>query len=150
MRVRKSRLFSVIALACFVLLTACAARQPSASAEPSRPLAGVEWKLVQVGDAPASGSSPDERAPFVQFDEQGQANGYSAVNNFSGTYVSDGSGLKFGPMIMTRRAGPPAAMALESSLVNALGNTRGYRIAGNTLELLDAGNKPLARFEAAR
>jgi len=148
MQFSKAGVFSIIALTCLTLLAACAAKQPSASPEPARPLAGIEWELIQVGDKAASGNSMDERTPFIQFNEQGRVSGYSAVNNFNGSYVSDGAALKFGPMAMTRRAGPPAAMGLESALVNALGETRSHRISGNTLELFDADGKPLARFQA--
>jgi len=111
-------------------------------------LTGTAWKLVQVGASPLATASPDDRAPFIQFDQQSQASGYSGVNNFSGSYLSDRSSLKFGPVIMTRRAGSPAQMEIESALMKALGDTQGYRISGSTLDLLDANGKPLARFDS--
>lgn len=133
-------------LASMLVLTACAI---SKSNTPTRSLTGIEWQLIEADghDAPKdpSGSKPAS----LRFEPPSNASGYSGVNNFNGSFISKDDSLKFGPVVMTRRAGPPEDMAVESAMMTALEGTRSYRISGNTLELLDATGKPLARFEAA-
>jgi len=126
-------------------LAACAGLPPEMA--PGAPLEGTYWKLVDAGGKvpkPATGQ-PEAHIRFEAGTKR--TSGYSAVNSFTGTYEASGSKLRFGPVAATRRAGPPDAMEVESKLFIAFDATRGYRISGQSLELLDAGGKPLARFE---
>ena len=112
------------------------------------PLTGTYWNVKQVGALsfkPLKGG----RDAHLRLDaKQKRATGYSGVNSFSGSFETGAASLKFGPLAATRRAGPPQAMAFEAALFKALEATRSYRIAGATLELLDAEGKPQARLEA--
>ena len=148
MTTQKHALRRFIIGAGLALLAACASKPPATPAQPASSLAGIEWKLTQIGNEPLPAHPAGERAPSIQFDQKSGASGYSGVNNFNGSYMSDNSRLSFGPVVMTRRAGPPAEMATESALIKVLGETRAYLVNGNTLELLDAAGKPLARFQA--
>ena len=48
---------------------------------------------------------------------------------------------------MTRKAGPEPLMRQEATFSSALSNTAAWRFhGGNTIDLLDAGGTPLARF----
>jgi hypothetical protein len=47
---------------------------------------------------------------------------------------------------MTKRAGLPPLMNLESSYVDALHETTSWRRNNDDIELLDAARQPLARF----
>ncbi len=135
----------IAALAAWIL-AACADMQSEKA--PGAPLEGTYWKLVDAGGkAPkAVAGEPEAHIRFDGSDKR--ASGYSAVNNFNGSYQASGSTLRFGPVAATRRAGPPHAMEVESKLFIAFDASRTYRISGQSLELLDAGGKALARFEA--
>jgi heat shock protein HslJ len=78
--------------------------------------------------------------------EDDGVSGSTGVNFLSGTYERDGDELKFGPLITTRRAGPPALMQQEVAFNRALEATAGWRIREGALELLDADGNPVARF----
>lgn len=128
------------------LLAACADMQPAKT--PGPPLDGTYWKLTDAGGK-IHKAMPGEPEAHIRFDgEKKQASGYSSVNNFNGRYEVSGPTLRVGPLAATRRAGPPEAMEMELAFFIALDATRSYRISGQSLELLDAGGKALARFEA--
>jgi heat shock protein HslJ len=76
--------------------------------------------------------------------------GYAGVNRFSGDYELEGASLRFGLMATTRRAGPPEAESLERSVLTALAAVAGWKVTGESLELLDATGSRLMRFDAAR
>lgn len=142
----RHRLMLLIAGITAAVLAACAGL--SGEAGLGAPLEGTYWKLVEAGGK-APKSAADRFDAHIRFEaETKRVSGYSAVNNFSGTYEASGSKLRFGPVAATRRAGPPDAMEVESKLFIAFDATRSYRISGQSLELLDAGGKPLARFES--
>lgn len=136
-------LWLLVVSALVLLLTACAG-----SGGPPAPLNGTVWNVKEVGGQvfkPLKGG----RDAHLRLDAQKKrATGYSGVNSFAGAYQSSGAALMFGPLAATRRAGPPAAMAFESAYFKALGATRSYRIAGDQLELLDAGGEVRATLEA--
>jgi len=128
------------------LLAACADMQPAKT--PGPPLAGTYWKLVDAGGKIPK-AMPGEPEAHIRFDrENKRASGYSAVNNFNGSYEASGPTLRIGPVAATRRAGPPDAMEVEAAFFAAFDATRSYRISGQSLELLDAGGNALASFEA--
>jgi len=133
----------LVVSAVVLLLTACAG-----SSGPPAALTGTVWNVKEAGGLvfkPLKGG----RDAHLRLDAQKKrATGYSGVNSFAGAYESAGAALKFGPIASTRRAGPPAAMAFESAYFKALGATRSYRIAGDQLELLDAGGEVRAKLEA--
>jgi len=131
------------------LLAACTNMpMPSEATASGAALGGTYWKLLEAGGK-ALKPKAGEPAAHIRFDAAAKrASGYSAVNNFNGSYEAGESRLRFGPVAATRRAGPPDAMEVESKLFIAFDATRSYRISGRSLELLDAGGKPLARFEA--
>lgn len=138
------RRFVLAALALAATLAGCVhGSLPSAS-----PLTATDWLLVSADGATVPDGLEDPRPPYLRLEPGGRALGFSAVNSFSGTYEAHESRLTLGPLAVTRRAGPPAAMAVESAMLQALQGTASYRIAGNTLELLDGGGRVTARFVA--
>jgi heat shock protein HslJ len=140
---------AALTLVAMLLLGGCAGDGSSMMSTHAVPLRGTHWNLVDVGDTRVPDGSSGAQAPFMRLDpDKQQVNGYSALNNFFGGFESSGASLRFGNLASTRRAGPPAAMALESDYLKALGATATYRISGDTLEIFDAGGKRLARFVA--
>ena len=111
----------------------------------------VTWQLDHVAGKPAELVPADARAPHFRLSASDKrAVGYSGINQFNGGYQLDGQSLKFGPMAMTRRAGPEPLMNQESAFTKALGNTASWRAAGeDRIELLDSAQTVLAGFRRA-
>ena len=63
-------------------------------------------------------------------------------------HASTDDQLSFGTAATTMMACPPPLDAWEKQLAEVLQETAGWRIDGQTLELLDAGGRPLALFQA--
>ena len=136
-------------LALGLAATGCASR-PSGSATTAsdgtvsakapaviKTLAGTRWTVVLLdGGTP---ESPDAGWPAqsLEFDADGdRVNGHAGVNRFGGRYNQDGGGLRFGPLAMTRRAGPPAQMELERRYTVVLSAVTGWRQEGANLVLV--------------
>ena len=110
------------------------------------PLENTYWKLVEVASQPAQVHPGEREAHLLLLD--GRASGSSGCNKLMGSYTHAApDALRVGPLAGTRMACPPAIMAQETALATAFGSATRYRIAGDTLTLLD-GDTVLARFEA--
>jgi heat shock protein HslJ len=116
-------------------------------AQVSRTTLDGEWRVI---DADGRLPPPETRMapPVLRFDTTaGRLTGTTGVNSFTGTLVVEGETLRLGPAATTRRAGPQPAMEFESAMLGALQRAAGWRIAGGTLSLLDAGGATLMRLE---
>ncbi|MBI5432954.1 MAG: META domain-containing protein [Planctomycetes bacterium] len=120
---------------------------PGEAIEPFESVAATEWRIVAVGEVvPAEPMEPLE----LRFElSESRVSGSTGVNRFFGTFERSGETLRFRPLAMTRRAGPPEAMALEASLVGAFEAVRGWRATATELRLLDGGGDVLVRCEPA-
>lgn len=130
-------------------VSACSSQTPTATIPPAAAptLEGQTWALQSIeGDAV---TVSDERGrPTLQLEAPTtRASGLAGVNRFSGSYTKEGAALKFGPLAMTKMAGPAERMELEARYSRALTATTQWRIAGGALELL-AGERVVARFSA--
>jgi putative lipoprotein len=85
---------------------------------------------------------PSTRIPTMQFPEANRVSGLAGVNRYSGevTFSTNG-GIAFGPMITTKMAGPPEAMALESNFLDALSLVTRADLSGGKLKLISADGK---------
>ncbi len=127
----------------------CSTTESPRPSSPAAPLAGTLWTLVEADGKASSAGLPGTGEPHIRMDNATmRVSGYTGVNNLMGGYQTGGATLAFSQIATTRRAGPPPAMELESAVLRALESTRSYRIAGEMLELLDAGGTPVARFRA--
>jgi heat shock protein HslJ len=127
----------------------------SASAEAratasSGSLAGTSWRAE--GAAAAAGST----VPALTFDSAQHVSGTTGCNRVSGAIALDGSSLRFGPLMSSRRGCPGPVMEQESRFLRALEDCRTWRRAssgtgasasGETLELLDASGAVVLRLE---
>jgi heat shock protein HslJ len=122
---------------------------PSALPAESAPaLSGPIW-LLQEAKGRTVTFPADERRPYIVFHAaESKATGYSGCNEFFGTYELKGETLTIGPLGMTRRFCEGAAGDAEAALLQALGETRAWKIEKDMLLLLDGGTV-LARFSAA-
>ena len=128
-----------------MLLVACMKQKaPSPGAE-NTGIEGIQWYLTEVGGSPVSPTADDKQPHMLLDPSQKQATGFAGCNHFFGSYELDGSSLTFGPMGATRMACPDLETGLETSVFEALENTRKWKQSGGALLLLD-GDEVLARF----
>lgn len=127
----------------FAGLVACA--MPGApGAAPS--LVGTEWRLQELGGAPAM---PNVQATLA-FPEAGRVAGFSSCNRFFGTYTLVQGKVAFGQMGMTRMACMGPAGEQEARYMAALQKAQTLRVDGVTLLItVDGQDKPL-RFSRSK
>lgn len=119
------------------------------TAEP-RPAASLEntyWKLVAIGDASAIAGPGTREASFTLHAAERRLSGSTGCNRLVGKYDTGNGTLKLVPDGTTMMACPADLMQQEGDFVTALTMTTGYRISGDTLELVNA-DRVLARFSA--
>jgi heat shock protein HslJ len=113
------RLTLIIAAYSISILSAAFASEPLGN------LAGSEWGF------------PGEQGPharYIHFAANGQANGFSGCNQFSGRFDQSGDSLRIGPLATTRKACRPDVMKLEQVFFKVLDRAR--RMKATHLELL--------------
>ena len=99
-----------------------------------------DWKLVKLGEEPTAAGA----MITLSVAADGKVSGSTGVNRFAGQLAKE---LRlFGPLALTRRAGPPEAMAIEAAYSKALDEATHFTIKENKLTLL-AGDKPRLVFE---
>jgi putative lipoprotein len=137
----------VIAL---LTMAACNSNEPqppaSSSDQVTHELAGTRWALVQLGDKPVTVSEGGREAYIALNSADGSVVGHAGCNRISTKYKQTGAQLSFGDVIATRMFCPD--MPTETALLEAMKVTAGWRIKGSQLELLNARQMPVARFEA--
>jgi len=132
------------------MATAASCSHATGGASPrAAPLEGTRWVLAEVGGQRAATGLGDEPVTLRLDRAVSRVTGYAGVNRFSGDYELEGASLRFGPLATTRRAGPPEAESLETSVLTALAAVTGWKITGESLELLDQTGARLMRFDAA-
>ncbi len=100
-------------------------------------LAGTRWTVVALEGEAAEAAVTGWPAQSLEFDaDADRATGHAGVNRFGGRYEQDGGALRFGPLAMTRRAGPPAQMELERRYTVVLSAVSGWRQEGANLVLV--------------
>ena len=109
------------------------------------------WQLSQVFGKPAEPVPADAKAAHFRLNgADKRVSGFTGINQFGGSYELRGSLLKFGPLAMTRKAGPTPLMQQEASFAQALHDTSTWRVAdANSIELLDSSEKVLAKLARA-
>lgn len=153
------RLLITALIAAALLLPACATRpadseSPAPKALSSDQLTGT-WIAVSLpGIAlpqPSGIDSARNGPPTIEF-SQSRAAGFSGVNRFAGDLTLNATGpggLRFGPIVSTKMAGPADRMALEAAFLKALADTTAARIEGDDL-ILTAHQAELLRLRRQR
>ena len=110
----------------------------------------ITLRLEQIAGRPVEPVPADARAPHIRLSSSDhRVTGFSGVNSMNGTYTLAGPSLRFGPIAMTRRAGPEPLNRQEAAFTRALSDTAAWRAARDRIELLDAAGQPLATFTRA-
>jgi len=99
-----------------------------------------DWKLVRIG----AKEVPKTVEATLSVTADGKVSGNTGVNRYSGQLAKEKT--LFGPLISTRRAGPPEAMEVESGLTKGLGEATRFTVKEKTLTLF-AGDTPRLIFE---
>ncbi|MCB9905262.1 MAG: META domain-containing protein [Planctomycetes bacterium] len=132
-----TRLCTLLLLALFAV--GCSSLGATDPAE----LRGGEWVVVRLEADPV----PEGAGLTLRF-EEAQLSGNSGVNAFHGAVVCEADGtFEAGPFALTRRAGPPEAMARESLMLVALERADRWRIERGELHLI-AGDSTLLVCES--
>lgn len=77
------------------------------------------WEVIQIGAASLEDLSADQ-LPTMAFDlAKSQISGSTGCNSYSGSFTSDDTGMKMGPMAVTKKACPD--MTTEDQFLKALG-----------------------------
>lgn len=121
----------------------------NAAAAQSLALENQYWKLARI-DGNAVTISPKQKEPHLIFDsKEHRVSGSGGCNRVAGSYQIEGNKLKLGQMAGTMMA-CMEGMDTEQAMMNALQRAASFRIAGQQLELLDAGGKAVVTFEAGQ
>ena len=121
----------------FLLCVACNATKPEVDEVP-RTLRG-SWVLAELEGADvAAWKERGQKVPEILIGRDGEVSGFGGVNRFGATLDLDVLGVErfqLSTIASTMMAGEPDAMALEQTLLQALQDTRQYRLKENRLEL---------------
>jgi len=119
--------------------------QQPATATSATKLRDTRWELTELNGQPAA---PGEgEVPHLVLRSKGKLSGWTGCNTIAGSYIAEQGALQFTPAATTMKMCPPPVMEQEQALGAALKATTGYRIEGETLELLN-GQQVLAKFQA--
>jgi heat shock protein HslJ len=94
------------------------------------------WQVVDVDGA------------SLEFAADGTVSGSTGINRVHGSYAVVAGELRLGPLVTTRMAGPPHAMAAENRLLRLLGGPLSVVADGAARELV--GDTDSVRLEPAQ
>jgi heat shock protein HslJ len=110
-------------------------------------IVGPTWTLVSINGE----NVVDQSNASMILGAGGKVAGNAGVNRFSGTAEIEGNQISFGPLVTTRRAGPPALMAQESMFLKAMSEVVAMQLAvDGTLKLVNANDVAILTFAANR
>lgn len=115
--------------------------------EPDADWLNGEWRLVAIDHTRLSQGG----APTLVFGDGGNCWGSTGVNRFSTTFVLEGpekTRLELGNAAVTRKMGPPEAMAVERLFLERLESAETYEMQGELLHIQSGENRDLT-FERA-
>lgn len=116
---------------------------PSGHADGEHPLSGTKWLVEDINGRGVIGNAQTT----IEFADDGLVSGSTAVNRYSGKAILDGNKIHFGPLAMTRRAGPPALMDQEQRFVKILEMVATFDFkAPGIIVFQDADEKVLMRL----
>lgn len=129
--------------AALLVLFASACSAVSAGQSPLVPLDGTAWVLATLPGRDLLAGT----AATLQF-AASRVSGSDGCNRFSGGFTQAQGALQVAQLASTQMACPPEVMEQARAVTAAVSGARSYRIAGDTLDLLDAGGTSRATFKA--
>lgn len=122
-------------------LGACSLTEDAPDAQAER-VYGRTWIAEEVAGQPVAAGIQ----PSLVVAADGKVSGHAGCNGYFGSVIISGEAMSFGNLGSTRRACAEPAMSEEGRLLSALDSTRGYRLQGDILVLLDGAGSPLVRL----
>jgi heat shock protein HslJ len=117
----------------------------STAAAPAVALEGTMWELTPGVDIGADVEGVTVSAHFANF----SLTGTSGCNDYTTTYVVDGTKLTIGPDIAsTQKACPEPETAVEQAYLERLPKVASYSIAGDVLTLSDDSGTAILEYKA--
>lgn len=110
-------------------------------------LENTYWKLMTLNNASVESPPGTRELHLVLNSENARLNGFSGCNTFMGAYTLEGPKISFSRVAGTKMA-CAGNMSIESRVHEMLGNVRGWKISGETLQFLDQAGTPIATFES--
>ena len=113
-------------------------------------LTNTYWKIITL-DGEKIPLDAGQREPHMILKVIGSEKRFTATvgcNQLAGGFSLTGDEITFTAPMSTRMACPPPLDRLEKHLGKVLIGTKGWRVAGDTLELLDGNGSPIAVFTA--
>ena len=111
------------------------------------PLRGTYWRLVRLSETPVQAAGKQREPHLIFASDQPRISGSGGCNRVTGSFDLDGDRLRLGRMAGTRMA-CPTGMEQEQRFLQSIEKVERYRISGSHLEMLDAADAVIARFEA--
>lgn len=102
---------------------------------PPPQLAGVNWKVTSFNNNRHAVVGVLGNSNITMSFKDGKVAGSAGCNNFHGTYATEGSTLKIGPLATTRRACEEPLMTQEQQFLAALASAVTWSIDGNVLDM---------------
>lgn len=119
--------------------------EPSQPSQPNTPAAPVgRWLAEDI----RGGGVIDRLQTILEIAADGTVTGSGGCNRIRGKATMKGEAISFGPLISTKMACSPAAMAQEHKFLTALHDVRAWRVdsARRKLTLLGANGAPVVVF----
>lgn len=142
----KSRIVLLCAiLGAGTLTTSCTTSGGHVKEASTLPLLNTPWRLTKLGAEVIENPAGERAVNFLLQPSSTNIVGFSGCNRMFGRYALDGPTLKFDGMGGTRMF-CQANMELEQKFLAMFQNVAGWKIAGGTLQLLDANATSVATF----
>lgn len=103
-----------------------------------------KWQLTELAGQPVQ----TEKAPYLDFSEEGKVSGFAGCNRFFGNVEVKGLSIHFGKLGATMMACP--SLELEGQFMQMLEQADNYSLGNDSLSLNKARMAPLARFERVK
>lgn len=112
-------------------------------------LASNVWKATGVNNGKGGVQSLVAKTEItIEFNDEGQVSGSAGCNTFTGGYEVEDDKIKFSPLATTRMmcSEPAGVMEQETAFLQALGNSKVWKIQAGSLELRDENGSLQAKF----
>ncbi len=142
----KPIMFSSLAMAAALLVSACNTTGQADMTADWSAVTGKDWQLTMLinGDNTLTPTAPIQ--PSATFTDDGKISGSSGCNNYFGTYTQNAGQLSFSPLGATRKMCMNDAMEIEMAFDAATGQVAGWQLSEGNLVLRDTNGKPVMTF----
>lgn len=111
-------------------------------AEPDLPLEGTRWTVDTIYSGGTAATAAGADGPYLVF-EAGKVTGSTGCNTLEGPATVSGSTIRFGDLIMTRKACPGELAPIEQAIVAVLQGDLPFTIEADKLTLNPNGEHGL-------